>query len=333
LYTTHTEKAHAAPADFTFPDTLRNSLQWVLTEWKMKDPSAATFAGTGREMMRIDMMTPIHGVQEITFSPLAKPGDPDYGLLYIGIGDGGAAENGGYFICNSNKTIWSSVLRLDPKGRNSKNGKYGIPASNPFAQDNDPTTLGEVYVRGFRNPNRITWAPDGKMLISDIGLTNIEELNIGKAGADYGWPAREGTFLLNYKGKMDRVYALPKDDSKYQYTYPVAQFDHDEGNAISGGFVYNGTAIPTLKGKYIFGDVVSGRVFFVENSQLKLGQQTPIQELDLQVAGKEITLQQTSGNKKTDLRFGLGPKQEIYIFTKTDGRIYKVIGCSPKEKI
>ncbi|MGV3640393.1 MAG: PQQ-dependent sugar dehydrogenase, partial [Adhaeribacter sp.] len=238
LYTTHTEKAGTAPADFAVPDSIRKTLQWVLTEWKVANPAAPTFAGTGREMMRVDMVTQVHGVQEITFAPLAKPGSPDYGLLYIGVGDGGSAEHGAYYLCNSNKTIWSSVLRIDPRGRNSKNGRYGIPAANPFARDPDPLTLGEVFARGFRNPNRISWAPDGKMLITEIGLNNIEEINIGKAGADYGWPAREGTFLLNYRGKMDKVYALPADDSKYNFTYPVAQFDHDEGNAISSGFVY-----------------------------------------------------------------------------------------------
>jgi glucose/arabinose dehydrogenase len=283
--------------------------------------------------MRVNMITQTHGVQEITFNPQARPASPDYGLLYMGIGDGGAAEQGAYFICNSNKTIWSSVLRIDPQGRNSKNGKYGIPAQNPFARDNDPSTLGEVFVRGFRNPNRFTWAPDGKMLITDIGLTQVEEINIGIAGADYGWPAREGTFLLNYRGKMDRVYALPPDDAQYKYTYPAAQFDHDEGNAISGGFVYTGTDIPLLKGKYIFGDIVSGRVFFVRNDQLQPGRQTPVQELDLEVAGKKVTLQQTTAYKKTDLRFGLGPKQQLYLFTKTDGRMYKVTGCTAEKEL
>lgn len=332
FYTTHTEHAQAAPADFTYPDSLKVTLQWVLTEWKMKDPHAATFSGTGRELWRVNMMTPIHGVQEITFNPLAKPGSPDYGLLYIGIGDGGAAEAGAYFICNNNQNIWSSVMRIDPQGRNSRNGQYGIPASNPFVRNAQPGTKTEIFARGFRNPNRITWTPDGKMLITDIGLANVEEINIGQAGADYGWPAREGTFLLDYRGKMDRVYALPANDRDYHYTYPVAQFDHDEGNAISGGFVYTGSAVPLLKGKYIFGDVVSGRVFYVDSNQLKLGQQAPIQELNLELAGKALNFQETTASKKTDLRFGLGPKNELYLFTKTDGRIYKVIGSTVNKK-
>ncbi len=332
FYTTHTEPPNTAPADFAYPDSIKVTLQWVLTEWKMTDPNAPVFSGTGREMLRVNMVTPTHGVQEITFNPFAKPGSPDYGLLYMGIGDGGSAEQGYYFICNSTAGIYSSVLRLDPKGRNSKNGKYGIPVSNPFAQDNDPASLGEVFARGFRNPNRITWTADGKMLISDIGLANAEELNIGQAGADYGWPAREGTFLINYRGKMDRVYPLPADDAKFKYTYPVAQFDHDEGNAFSAGFVYTGTNIPLLKDKYIFGDIVSGRVFFVENSQLKLGQQAPIQELDILFAGKPGTFQEITGSKKTDLRFGVGLNHEFYIYTKADGKIWKVKDCSRQKK-
>ena len=332
FYTTHTEKARTAPADFAYADSIKVALQWVLTEWRLPNPNAPVFAGQGREMLRVNMVNNIHGVQEITFNPFAKPGSPDYGLLYIGIGDGGAAEQKYSFLCNSNKTVWGTVLRIDPRGTNSNNKKYGIPTINPFAQDKDASTLGEIFATGFRNPNRIYWSPDGKMLISDIGLTNMEELNIGKPGANYGWPAREGTFLLNYQGKMDKVYALPADDATYNYTYPVAQFDHDEGNAFSAGFVYTGS-IPTLKNKYIFGDIVSGRVFFVDNSQLKLGQQAPIQEFTLQFAGKNATFQEITNNKKTDLRFGVGLNNDLYLYTKTDGKIWRVNNCLPNKKI
>jgi mono/diheme cytochrome c family protein len=328
FYTTHTEKANAAPADFAYADSIKVTLQWVLTEWKITDPTSNVFAGTGREMMRVNMVSPIHGVQEITFNPHAKASSPDYGLLYIGVGDGGATENGFPFICNDKTHIWSSVLRIDPRGTNSKNGRYGIPAINPYAQDNDPNTLGEVFCRGFRNPNRISWTPDGKMLISDIGHHNVEELNIGVAGADYGWPEREGTFVMNYRAKMDKIYALPENDQAMHYTYPVAMYDHDEGNAFSAGFVYSRTDIPLLTGKYIFGDIVNGRVFFVENNQLKLGKQAPIEEMQIEVGGKVTNFQELSGSKKTDLRFGLGLDNVFYIYTKADGRIYRIKNCS-----
>ena len=83
----------SAKADFSYPDSIPVLLQWVLTEWKT-DPAAFPFSGKGREILRIDMPTGIHGMQEITFNRFAKPGDEDYGLLYIGIGDGGSAEIG-----------------------------------------------------------------------------------------------------------------------------------------------------------------------------------------------------------------------------------------------
>jgi glucose/arabinose dehydrogenase len=129
--------------------------------------------------------------------------------------------------------------------------------------------LKEIFCRGFRNPNRIHWTPDGKMLIIDIRHSNAEEINIGIAGGGYGWPEREGSFLINHWGRMDTVYARPADDRPVHYTYPAAQYDHDEGSAISGGFVYTRKDIALLTGKYIFGDIVNGHVFYVESNALK----------------------------------------------------------------
>ena len=117
----------------------------------------------------------------------------------------------------------------------------------------------------------------------------------------------------------------------------MAQYDHDEGNAISGGFVYSGTALPLLTRKYVFGDIVNGRVFFVNNNELKPGTQSLIQEFELEVDGgaarpglalrQLTTLQKLCGNKKTDLRFGIGQNQNLYLFTKADGRLYRVTDC------
>lgn len=330
LYTTHTEKANTAKADFSYADSIKVTLQWVLTEWKWDNPSDTSFSGKGRELFRINMVSAIHGVQEIAFNPLAKKGTEDFGLLYIGIGDGGATENGYYQLCSNQSKAWGTVLRIDPQGQNSRNGHYGIPKTNPFFQDTNPSTLKEIYCRGFRNPNRITWTPEGTMLISDIGQTHIEELNIGVAGADYGWPEREGTFVINHRGKMDKVYALPTDEAPLKYTYPVIQYDHDEGKAFSGGFVYEGTAIPQLRGKYIFGDINNGRIFCVENNQLKLGKQAPIQELGLLIDNENTTFQKINGKEKPDPRLGVGVGGELFIFTKADGKVYKVVGVSTK---
>ncbi|WP_128543238.1 PQQ-dependent sugar dehydrogenase [Larkinella soli] len=332
FYTSHTEKANAAPADFAYADSIKVTLQWVVTEWKISDPTAATFAGTGRELLRVNMVSPIHGMQEITFNPHARKGSPDYGMLYIGVGDGGATENGFPFVCHDKTRIWSSVLRIDPQGKNSKNGHYGIPATNPYANATDPAVQKEIFCRGFRNPNRIAWTPDGKMLISDIGHANSEEINVGRAGADYGWPEREGNFVMNYRGRMDLVYHLPENDAAFHYTYPAALYDHDEGNAVSAGFVYSGTDIPQLTGKYIFGDIVNGRVFYVENSQLIPGKPAPIREFEVVLNGKPTTFQDLSGSKKTDLRFGVGLGNKMYLYTKADGKIYRIKNCTQAQQ-
>jgi len=91
------------------------------------------------------MVTGIHGVQEITFNPLAKPRNEDYGLLYIGIGDGGAVEEGFPFIAHSKEKIWGTVIRIDPADRNSANRQYGIPSHNPFVKEQNYNTLKEIY--------------------------------------------------------------------------------------------------------------------------------------------------------------------------------------------
>lgn len=326
LYTTHTEKKGSAPADFAYPDSIPVALQWIVTEWKVKDPTASTFEATPRELFRVDMPNSMHGMQQIAFNPQTKPDSPDYGLLYVDIGDGGSGENGYFQICDNPTQIRGAILRIDPKGHNGKNGKYGFPLSNPWAHDNDPNTLGEVYAYGFRNPNRITWGPDGKMLESDIGFNSQEEINIIKPGLDYGWPYREGTFKLVFAGKKGGIYKLPVHDDP-KYTYPVAEYDHDEGNSISGGFVYTGS-IPMLKGKYIFGDIVKGRVFYVDYADLKLGKQSTIKEFDLQFADQRSTFLDMVKNKKADLRFGLGENDVLYIWTKTDGKIWQVTDCA-----
>jgi glucose/arabinose dehydrogenase/mono/diheme cytochrome c family protein len=326
LYTTHTEKKNSAPADFAYPDSIPVALQWIITEWKVKDPTAAVFEATPRELFRLDNPSVMHGVQQLIFNPQAKPGMPDYGLLYIDLGDGGSGELGYPWLCNGSTEPRGSILRIDPMGRNSRNGKYGIPATNPWAKTGDPTILGEVYARGFRNPNKITWAPDGKVIVSEIGYTNVEELNILKPGLNYGWPTREGTFVSILNGKKSAIYNLPAHDDP-KYTYPVAEYDHDEGNSISGGFVYTGN-IALLKDKYIFGDIVRGRVFYVDYNDLRLGHQSVIKEFDLQFGGVKSTFVDMVKSKKADLRFGLGEDNAFYIWCKTDGKMWQIKDCT-----
>ncbi len=327
LYTTHSEKTGSAKADFAYADSIKVSLQWVLTEWKVDNPASGVFSGKPREMMRVNVVSVIHGVQEIVFNPMAKKGDADYGLLYIGIGDGGAAENGYAFLTNKEEQIWGKILRIDPAGRNSKNGKYGIPATNPYAKSTNKKALKEIFASGFRNPHRIMWTSKGDMLAANIGHANIESLYKIEAGKNYGWPIREGRFVIHTDGDMNKVYPLPVDDKIYNVTYPVATFDHDEAKAITGGYEYTGNLVPALKGKYLFGDIPSGRLFYLNATDLKQGQTAKIKEWKLTLNGKPETLRNLCGDDRIDLHFGIDSKGEIYIMTKADGRIYQITGA------
>lgn len=324
MYTTHTEPSKTSPADFAIHDSIQTTLQWVLTEWKSDVPSAQQFSGVKREVLRADMVGGAHGFQEVIFNPLAKIGDAEYGLLYLGIGDGSAALAGHPYLCDNAGKIWGSVIRIDPTGRDSKNGKYGIPKDNPFVKD--PEKLAEIWNYGHRNPHRISWDPSsGKMFISNIGQHSLEEVNLGKKAANYGWPNREGTFLYDVYANTELVYPVPGNDSGY--VYPVIQYDHDEGNAVSGGFAYAGTEIPLLKNKYIFGDIPRGTLYFSEVSEMIEGNQAPIHKMGLKLNEKLTSLGAIAGDQRVDLRFGQDSSGELFIFTKSDGKVYKLVGC------
>jgi glucose/arabinose dehydrogenase len=161
------------------------------------------------------------------------------------------------------------------------------------------------------------------MFAANIGQHNIESLYLIEPGHFYGWPIREGTFVLNAMEDMNNIYPLPSNDSIYHVSYPVAQFDHDEGLAISGGFEYSGTHLPALKGKFLFGDVASGRLFYVEIADIKSGSQAPIKEWQVSVDGVRTTLVELCKYNRADMRFGMDAKGELYLVMKPDGKVYR----------
>ena len=324
LYTTHTETSKTKKADFPIPDNIPAKLQWVLSEWETKSPSVSVFSGTKRELLRIDMVTQIHGLQEIAFNPLAKSGDLDFGILYIGVGDGGSGLAGYSYLCDNPNFIWGSVLRINPEKGNSKNGQYSIPKDNPFIMKKEG--LSEVWLRGFRNPHRFSWDQNGsnKMFITNIGEHSIEEVNLAQKGGHYGWPHREGNFLFDTNANTELVY--PIDTDKLEFIPPVLQYDHDEGNAVSGGYVYASDLIPDLNGKYIFGDIPRGSLFFANVDEIEQGKQTTIHGLGLKFKGEEISLKEMNHDLRVDLRFGTNHDGEVCLFTKSNGTIYRIVG-------
>jgi glucose/arabinose dehydrogenase len=199
--------------------------------------------------------------------------------------------------------------------------------------------LGEIWAYGLRNPHRFSWDTDGdrKMLIVDTGQAFIEEVNLGKKGANYGWSRREGTWRIE-KDNENIIYELPKGDRDFNYTYPIAQYDHEippgvtefYGIAIAGGFVYRGTAIPELVGQYVFADFGSdGRFFHVPVDELIDGKQATIKELRLFEGNKEGSFLKIVGKSRTDVRFGIDEAGELYVTSKQDGKVRKIVR-SPK---
>ncbi len=326
LYTTHTEPADTQEADFKLPEGLSTKLQWVLEEWKTETPLNSPFVGTKRELFRIDMATQAHGMQNIDFNPSAKEGDQEYGMLYIGIGDGGAVERKYPQVANGIHTPWGSLLRIDPSGNNSANGQYGIPTDNPFINVESKKVVKEVYANGFRNPHRFTWTKDGKLICANIGQHNIESVFVVKAGANHGWPKREGNFGINTQESVRKIYRLSGSEKMDGVTYPTLEYDHGEGNAVCGGFVYTGNNIPALKGKYIFGDILKGRLFFADESKMKPGITIDFKEFGIAYKSKETSLLELSNSGHAKLRLGQNYNGDIYVFSMNDGKVYKMVG-------
>jgi hypothetical protein len=321
FYTTHAEKFLGKPAENNYPDSLKITTQWILTEWRVDDVKAKTFKGTHRELWRITEPSIAHGVQDINFIPGLKKADKNYGLLYIGIGDGGSNNIKHPELADNKRSFLGTIIRIDPLGHNSNNGKYGIPAGNPFAHDTDPQTRKEIYAYGFRNPHRMAWdiTPTGiKMFVADIGESNIEEINLVEKGGNYGWSGREGDYAINTVQDLKKVYKLPESELN-KYKRPFAMYDHNDGNAVSGGYVYKGPLVK-LRNKYIFGDIVKGKLFYLDLNN-NMADHT-IHELTVMHNGHETTINNLINEKRADLRIGYDQYTgTLYIMTKADGVI------------
>ena len=329
LYTvTHLTVGSGTP-DFTtpYPNAVHHN---VLSEWSVDPSDPDRIDPTSRrELLRIESPHGDHPMGQIAFDPNAPPGDPERGLLYVGMGDGGGyngflgQEIDPYRVGQDRTNPYGAILRIDPFGTSSPtrptNGAYGIPDGNPYADD-ETGLVQEIFAYGLRNPHRFSWdtGGDGALLASDIGQANLEEIDRIVAGANYGWREREGTLALD---PFDQTAIVPAPEPDADYTAPVAQYDHDEGRAVVGGFVYRGARIPDLQGHYVFGDIPFGRIFHVPVADLVDGSQATIRELTLVHEGQVKSLRQIAGGGRADLRFGIGEDGEIHLLTKRDGMV------------
>ena len=220
------------------------------------------------------------------------------GYLYIGMGDGGLAAdphgNG-----QSLKALLGKMLRIDVDTRSA--GKpYGIPASNPFVTEKKYAP--EIWALGLRNPWRYTFDPRGRLIVADVGQNLWEEVSIVESGKNYGWRIKEASHCFH-----------PDTNCPTKgLTDPWLEYGRDDGASITGGYVYTGKAIPALKGKYLFGDFVSGRIWAADPPAS--GQES-IHSQDFSALGKwNISLS----------TFGQDPEGEVYVADFARGTIRKI---------
>ena len=258
FYTYESEPAGTKPADFgPAPGTLTGALdhQNVLTQWKVSatNPNVVDLTSR-RDLLREDHPALNHNGGTIAFGPDGK--------LYLAIGDGGTANDAGNGHlpgpggnAQSLSVIMGKMIRIDPNGNNSANHQYGIPADNPFV--NTPGAVKEIYAYGLRNPYKFSF--DGIRLIEgDVGQNNVEEINLITTGGNYGWPIKEGTFLFH---QSDGSNGANSPGIPPGLIDPILEYDHNNGSAVIGGFIYHGSLIPQLDGKYVFGDLSNGPLF------------------------------------------------------------------------
>jgi glucose/arabinose dehydrogenase len=194
---------------------------------------------------------------------------PD-GYLYAGVGDGGGGCDDAGSGCNSQRDnlMLGKMLRLDVNQNVNVSPFHGVPPTNPFVGPGDPLDL--IWAKGLRNPWRFAFDRlTGSLFIGDVGQSSREEVDVQSAdstgGQNYGWKRMEG-FACNTCDLTNCPVAPPACNSPL-LTLPVLDYDHGLGCAITGGYVYRGTEIPFLYGKYLFGDLCSGRLWWARDNE------------------------------------------------------------------
>jgi glucose/arabinose dehydrogenase len=216
-------------------------LQSVIAEYQTSaaNPNQADTT-TARILLTYDQPFDNHNGGQLAFGP--------DGFLYIGVGDGGSGgdpNNNG-----QNKTVLlGKILRIDVNST-SAGKQYAIPAGNPFASGTGGAP--EIFAWGFRNPWRFSF-DSARLFVGDVGQDAFEEIDIVEVGKNYGWRIMEGTHCFNPAANCDQT----------GLTLPIFDYSHADGESVTGGFVYRGSAIPALVGTYVFGDFISGNIWLL----------------------------------------------------------------------
>lgn len=204
-------------------------------------PGRGTLAGE-RVLLEVPQPYSNHNAGQLAFGP--------EGLLYIGLGDGGAADdpkgNG-----QNPQVLLGKMLRVNVD-RKTAGLQYSIPADNPFADGKNGKA--EIFATGIRNPWRYSFDPAGRLIMADVGQNLWEEVSFIPKGGNLGWKTMEAAHCFE-----------PKENcKKTDLVSPFVEYGHDEGVSITGGYSYTGRAIAELKDRYVFGDFATGRIWAVQ---------------------------------------------------------------------
>ncbi len=268
--------------------TKNNPRETVISRFKVASTGANTVdPATETILFKFQQPYANHNGGKILFGP--------DGFLYIASGDGGSGgdpQNNG----QNTASYLGKVLRVDVDATDK--GNYGIPKDNPFAGGGS-NKLAEVYAYGLRNPWRISFDEQGRLWAGDVGQNKIEEVDIIQKGGNYGWRLKEGRSDYNNDGSNSTVIE------------PIWQYTHDNGDvSITGGAVYRGSANASLKGKYIYADYASGRVWVLTADN------TP--------TGGKATNQLLINRAGAISAFGEDAQNELYLCEHSEGRILRL---------
>jgi glucose/arabinose dehydrogenase len=250
-----------------------------------------------RTLLEVEDPQPNHNGGQLAFGP--------DGYLYIGFGDGGAANDQGPGHASGGNgqsldTLLGKILRIDP--RESPGRPYTVPADNPFVGDSDAQP--EIWSYGLRNPWRFSFDTEtGDLWIADVGQNAWEEIDFAPAnggrdagrGDNFGWNIREGAHEFRGRessGLVDPIYELSHDDGAC---------------SVTGGFVYRGRAIPALRGRYVFTDYCRGELLALTRAGTSRAQ---VRDLNIEMP--------------TVSSFGEGPDGELYVLSQSTG-IFKIV--------
>lgn len=290
-----------------FPEDPRFFVQYttdggttIVAEHQVSPESPNQASAEGRVLLSVKQPYSNHNAGEIAFSPTD-------GMLYIGLGDGGAGGDPEGHGRNP-KTLLGSLLRIDVDAPPTGSKPYAIPPDNPFA-DGSGGRHPEIWAVGLRNPWRFSFDSDGALYIGDVGQNAYEEVDRlapGVAGVDFGWNTVEGD---------GHCYGAARCDQE-GLTLPIHEYERTGFcDSITGGFVYRGSCIPDLRGTYFYADYCDD---FIRSFVPRGGKATDTRDLTKMLDPEGRRIRSVSS-------FGRDGRGELYVVAHKDGRVFKIV--------